>query len=443
MRFWIIDPLSFATTRAWDLANPVHAYEVVRMIGFLIGPIQDVFQTWKPPLEGFITRLPVPQADKSPDEAEKARSKPPGDQGVTQDDAKMAADPADGAIHDKRSLTRSGRGHEHVETKHWEWAGKNYKELWQSKHLFGRRTTLWERKVRQVGALKAAELEAIATAHDDLAAQQTALDCVIKATFLPPGLLEHEHEMLMRLDPAVPLPENSEFAKLDAEIKDEVFQNLPRSLGLMNLGESSLRSTRKLPATAHADGLPRPNLTHLELVVLVMQGPTGERLHPWSQGLTLADVCEIHQGPFLQAWYGAEQGVHFRDVSPGNILWKPGPDDRKVGFMVDYGNARFENERRDKSASADTGDGDCEDDLRSGTQQSLCVSVLDASKAIEKCRKQELAIAARKGHRALDLLDQKQLERHKRDVLINRHRYIDDIESILYNLLHYVSLRFL
>jgi hypothetical protein len=205
---------------------------------------------------------------------------------------------------------------------------------------------------------------------------------------------------------------------------------------------SNTFTTRVLPANVRDDDLQRPDLTHLQLVVLAIHGPIGSTLDPRSDDLTLADVCEIYQGVFGQLWYGAEKGVHFRDVSPGNILWRLLPDGRKVGFLIDYGNARFENERRDKSSPADTGKGVCEDDLRSGTEPFLCVAVMEASKAMDACRTKELAIADQ-GDQDLDPEDAEELAAYELELLVNRHRYIDDLETALYNLLWHVSLSFL
>jgi len=439
IRFWFVDPFSFATTRVWDFARTDHAHEIVKMVAFLLGPINDVLQTWKPPLERFRTRLPAKRSNDSTEETEKPESHPADGDFTVLNDRKLSSD---ASMYGESSSNQFDGGKEPAAIKHWEWLSEGYKELWwQDKLLFGRRTTLWEGKIRPVDVRKTVTHAALAAEKEGQTTPQPSLDCHIKATYLPPGLAEHEHEMLVCLNPDVPLPEDSEFKELDQQTKDEILQNIPRSLGLVEFETPDNITTRVLPASVRVDDLQRPDLTHLRLVVLAIQGPIGNTLEPRSDNLTLADVCEIYQGVFGQLWYGAEKGVHFRDVSPGNILWKLLPDGRKVGFLIDYGNARFENERRDKSLSADTGKGVCEDDLRSGTPHFLCVAVLDAAKALDAYRTKVMAIADQMDQdQDQDPEEAEQLAAYALKLLVNRHRYIDDLETALYNLLWHVSL---
>jgi hypothetical protein len=194
------------------------------MVAFLLGPVQDVLQTWKPPLDGFRTRLPAKRSNGSTEETERAKSHPTDGNIAVLNDPKVSSD----AISvDESSSGQSNRGKEFDVIKHWEWLNKEYKELWwQDKLLFGRRTTLWEGKIRPVDVGKTGDRTALAAENDGLAAGQASLDCSIKATFLPPGLAEHEHEMLVCLDPVVPLPEDSGFQKLDQEIRDSIYRNV-------------------------------------------------------------------------------------------------------------------------------------------------------------------------------------------------------------------------
>lgn len=407
------------------------------MVAFLLGPIEDVLQTWRPPLDRFSTRVPA-RRPHSPDESESAGVQLHDDEIAVECEIKPATDSSLVDMDQEGSCSRSTPGEERNTLMHWEWVNKGYKELWwQDKLLFSRRTTIWEGKIRQVETLETANYDADAGQRDLSLKKQDTLDCFIKATYLPPGLAEHEHEMIGCLDPDKPLPENSKFVKLDDEIKAQVYQNLPKSLGLVDFGGSGSPTTNVLPANAPTDGR-APNLTHLELVALVIQGPIGNTLDPRHDGLTLADVCEIYQGPFLQLWYGAERGVHFRDVSPGNILWKVSPDGRKVGFLIDYGNARFENERRDKSIAADSLEGLCEDDLRSGTQHFLCVSVLEAATVVPDYRAFTETLSQKTLTDTMRTTTEADLYEAVQKLLINRHRYIDDVQSLLYNLLSHV-----
>ena len=65
MRMWISDSLSFATSRLCDLSNPDDAAEIVTWIAFMIGPLENVIDTFHIPRHTFSMSCPSPDALKA------------------------------------------------------------------------------------------------------------------------------------------------------------------------------------------------------------------------------------------------------------------------------------------------------------------------------------------------------------------------------------------
>lgn len=246
--------------------------------------------------------------------------------------------------------------------------------------------------------------------------------------------------MLTRLDPEA-APSNSLFYEIDEATRAAILADIPVPLGMVDVGQGEHRQTRRLPEGEGIvlDDAPddiAERSTHLQLAVLAMHGPVGQRVEVYQQKWSLLDVCEVHLGALGHGYYAATRGIHFRDWSDGNVLFRRLPDGKLQGFLVDYGNARHEDTRRERSCNQYP---DfvylCLDDMRSGTDWFRSLADIDTYGSL-LCY---TAIARKTGKRGLDHADiAERLLEQKARLLRSRHRYIDDLESFMWLLCYQV-----
>jgi hypothetical protein len=139
-------------------------------------------------------------------------------------------------------------------------------------------------------------------------------------------------------------------------------------------------------------------------------------------------------------------------------MWRQGatPDD-VIGYIIDYGNSRHLEENRIQARGHDSNGLMllCEDDARSVTVLYQSIQSLQADKLTKEYAniKPQLDEAERKYQEELSQASDQDLPEKSMDTLalesrVNRclaaaikvkHRYTDDLESILYSFLHLVS----
>jgi serine/threonine protein kinase len=176
-------------------------------------------------------------------------------------------------------------------------------------------------------------------------------------------------------------------------------------------------------------------------------------------GQILLGVCE-------SLWYAAIKGVHHRDISLGNIMWTwieevPGDPSsgRAVGYLVDFGNARyrdnprFEYEYEDENKIENQGDLEVElrddwdsyvltlDDSRSGTP---VFSSVHTVRTKDFCKwypedKKSLVDAAKSDYELRKTISKENYQQTLLGLKVDSHRYIDDLESVVYAFLLQVS----
>ncbi|KAG7580041.1 hypothetical protein FFLO_00012 [Filobasidium floriforme] len=422
IRLYFTESFSFSTTRLYNIANEDHLYDIVKLVAFLIGPSQNVLQSWQPDVKSFSTRISdtaVETSSKGVLEGERTEtmstktSKSPGAETLEVLDTSDTGD--EEASHVLQEGTQS------FSERRWFWVG-GFKQIFRDAELFGRRTAVWTGM----------------TCADKSPGQPDCdpFETVIKGAWLPPGLRWHEHKMLDHLDPKQAFKPSSRFAKLDEDTKREVYEHLPTSIGLL---DADMKTSQIPPELHGSQNAFAPPLEHLELVVLGMHGPIGEMVD--RELLTIIELSEVHLGTSTQHWYNATRDVHFRDTSPGNVVYRrvEGNNNTKtrgkiVGFLIDYGNARFQNERRNPCL-AGPWEGLCADDLRSGTPDFLCTAVLETDRNLNQYNETESLLQGLSDNpddelERLLLLD----KRAQCEVKLKqkRHRFIDDLESDLY-----------
>lgn len=423
IRLYFVDAFEFSTTRLFDFGDKNHLLDIVKLIAFLTGPFKNVLQSWQPGHLPFETRIPSRPADSTHMDLKPAD---PQSHGSRIGDAGHSGS-AESLRNDQASAQASSR--------RWKW-DTPCEKVWSMFQTFGRRTAIWTGMTSEIPVSDHPGKEVPVSDHP----AKLSFETIIKAAWLPAGLRAHEHQMFSHLHPTTILPKGCRFGKLDVSTKAQIVETIPKSIGLIEVDTMFSAKTDTIPREIQAKfGDPASALSHLELTVLAMHGPRGQAVdvHSRTVRLSILDQCEISLGASDQVWYGATKGVHFRDISPYNIVWMQ-VGKRKIGFLIDYGNARHLDHRR--SPGPYTLYAICEDDKRSGTQDFLSTAVLITARTLPVYQGAliNLETVSREDKRGL-MMAEERVEKFKRTLLKSRHRYIDDLESVLYVLIFWVS----
>lgn len=152
-------------------------------------------------------------------------------------------------------------------------------------------------------------------------------------------------------------------------------------------------------------------------------------------------------------WYSASKGIHYRDLNLGNVMWRWLPDGKTViAWLVDRGNARYLQAPRAASSRERTLDEAiklAEDDGRSANPyfQSLpCAGAITIRD--EYLQKASNLRAAREQAEAQGLDPEtdadfvwikEELDKKIEEARQTTHRYIDDLQSLIYLICYVVS----
>lgn len=245
----------------------------------------------------------------------------------------------------------------------------------------------------------------------------------------------------------------------------KVIACLPRALGVVQVEQvdPEIWKTR-------TRGIPR------SLCIMATSGPLGWNMPTEPDTVFSCNGREVvlglrHYGQILlgvceSLWYAAIKGVHHRDISLGNIMWTwieevPGDPSsgRAVGYLVDFGNARyrdnprFEYEYEDENKIENQGDLEVElrddwdsyvltlDDSRSGTP---VFSSVHTVRTKDFCKwypedKKSLVDAAKSDYELRKTISKENYQQTLLGLKVDSHRYIDDLESVVYAFLLQVS----
>ena len=214
---------------------------------------------------------------------------------------------------------------------------RKWKILERRRDLHGRRTITIAGMARPVGSSDPPE------------------SLVLKFTWLPPYLSEHELRMLQHLESfhkrikAGSAQADSPEAKLRealGKVGTAIAHSCPVALGML---EGCDRETRELPPTfAGEDGLQpgsRPSHVTLRLSAMCTRNEPGKRIDETTT-LSMQQRGRILLGTVGSLWLAACSEIHYRDINNGNIIFWEDDDDLVQGFLIDYGNARRLDERR-------------------------------------------------------------------------------------------------
>jgi hypothetical protein len=304
-----------------------------------------------------------------------------------------------------------------------DWTDVRPQWLDSRRDLCGRRTTVW-----------AVTFPHVAT--------------VIKASWLSRDMLEHEYSVLQHLLKALAMvqDENADHEEVIACRFDllgkisgwqDIFSRLPSPIGLKKgreLTEDFPGETNRIPS--HPDG---GQAEDLELAILVMAGPVASS----TEGLSLIeniDVC-IDHNQTLQVT--SCLAVHLRDVNFGNLRALKAEGQTIRGVLIDFGGATIAGKHRKQAVSTAELIAYCKDDALSANPYFISTAALDNE---EIAKRYEQACAALERYKGSDQTSPSELRLAQRDKddaerefkAIVRHRYIDDMESMIYYMVYNV-----
>lgn len=393
LRLYVSDSLSLRTSILCDLSDPDHALDIVAIVAFLVGPLNDVLTTFEPPKDRFSVKPPG------------EHSKPVEYEWITDPDSKV---------------------------------GNPWKVLENRPHLWGRRTVVIGGQVRKTGKIDPPQ------------------PMTMKFTWLPEYLVEYEQTILNKLETAIRYPDSASEYLQEAitKVDPRVLKSRPRPIGML-VGIDMCTSEAPMDIAVEDGERPESLKTHSCLVLSAMCtiNPHGHRIDNRSS-LSEKQRLQILAHTFEALWIAACADIHYRDVNAGNILYEIlselGSEGLTplVGYLIDYGNARILDQRRIYTRFPESGPetGNVQlrlDDARSANILFLStrMSIIMAAQENYRSKLSELELleaqiaAAPDDDLLSDELSPAQgaVENSHRTLLASGlHRYIDDMESAIY-----------
>jgi hypothetical protein len=389
----VSDSLSFATSQLCDLSNPDHAADIAKILAFLMGKVESIFNTFEPPRKLFSLEVP-------------GKSRP----------------------------------------EIWRWcsaSGGSIKDADGAYTLLEVRNELWGRRT--------AVFAGYAQKQDDDSKQIYPI--AIKCAWLPPYLEHYESKILQHVHDALRCTDPNKYpflAKARGKVDPRVIELIPKPLGKLR---DCMRMTREV---AHAFGDedeavdPEGSPIHFVLSVLVTTSPHGERVPTEATELSLCHHYKILRNAAETLWILSCCDVHYRDINLGNILFEMTWIGRKMmvtGFLIDYGNARILNQRRKQTGRTEGQDVDlCLDDARSINAYFISTHMAETLRQKERYDKcvnsikvtEKTTASAEIKNASLATLNENREKLHAQ-MKTRKHRYIDDLESLIYTFCYWVS----
>jgi hypothetical protein len=390
--------LSFATSQLCDLSNPDHAADIAKILAFLMSKVESIFDTFEPPRKLFSLEVP-------------GKSRP----------------------------------------EIWRWcsaSGKPIQDLDRAYTLLEVRNELWGRRT--------AVFAGYAQKQDDDSKQIYPI--AIKCAWLPPYLEHYESKILQHVHDALRCTDPNKYpflAKARGKVDPRVIELIPKPLGKLR---DCMRMTREV---AHAFGDedeavdPEGSPIHFVLSVLVTTSPHGERVPTEATELSLCHHYKILRNAAETLWILSCCDVHYRDINLGNILFEVrmiNGVETVTGYLIDYGNARIKDDRRKKAKLDHPLVGGqtvelCLDDARSINAYFICTHMAETLRLAGEHK--DFGVKIKDLERSANLSDdikRMEIERITKDrndlvarIKLRKHRYIDDLESLLYAFCFWVA----
>jgi hypothetical protein len=381
-----------------DLSNPDHAADIAKILAFLMSKVESIFDTFEPPRKLFSLEVP-------------GKSRP----------------------------------------EIWRWcsgSGGSIKDADGAYTLLEVRNELWGRGT--------AVFAGYAQKQDDDSKQIYPI--AIKCAWLPPYLEHYESKILQHVHDALRCTDPNKYpflAKARGKVDPRVIELIPKPLGKLR---DCMRMTREV---AHAFGDedeavdPEGSPIHFVLSVLVTTSPHGERVPTEATELSLCHHYKILRNAAETLWILSCCDVHYRDINLGNILFEVrmiNGVETVTGYLIDYGNARIKDDRRKKAKLDHPLVGGqtvelCLDDARSINAYFICTHMAETLRLAGEHK--DFGVKIKDLERSANLSDdikRMEIERITKDrndlvarIKLRKHRYIDDLESLLYAFCFWVA----
>ncbi|KAH8083602.1 hypothetical protein HD553DRAFT_335712 [Filobasidium floriforme] len=473
LRLWTADAASFSSSRLYRLDNPKHARQIVEIIAFITQPHSPHFQAWTP-TSPLTIRAQIPGSSYQEFQTSQLRISPSfkmlevrpwlfGSRTIVWATTPISG--LEGSI-DEDSAHRQEVCKPNSSKQVDAQPNRDGESSSRVPEREGEGTLTRDKK----GKRKATEADLSSDTDEELdrpaasrnrrggplpvshPAQVREGDrVVLKATWQYKELKRHEERVLRRLH-GDERPGREDLGGLHVEdhIDSNVLRHLPRALGLVDedrfadwiTHENTLHSLS--PDPDHAEK------TRLHFSVLAVACPLGQRLPAAAKdsSIGLRQYAQILLGGIQSDWFSASKGIHYRDNNPGNLMWKQlatVSDGRSVpdvvGFLVDFGNARILEQARltfDWMRNTALALSLCADDGRSANPLFQSISSMKAEKIRRDCE-EAIAERSRAGTTDNDDVEAREQSAWASDLadwetqaLQLKHRYLDDVESLLY-----------
>jgi hypothetical protein len=272
---------------------------------------------------------------------------------------------------------------------------------------------------------------------------------VIKATWLTPDLVHHEETMLHLLHTGAAV---SLQPLASSCVSEQVRSHIPKLVGTVEDEKLKEWATVEIVGQDAAE----PARPPLHLSILVTTCRIGRRLPMvvlTTDRFSYRNYGQVFLGIVECLWFSASKGIHYRDLNLGNVMWRWLPDGKTViAWLVDWGNARYLQAPRAASSRERTLHETiklAEDDGRSANPyfQSLpCAGARklrddymrlasDYSNAEETARTKGIDPRVYKPCIHIQRNIQRKLDEARRA----SHRYIDDLQSLIFLICYVVS----
>jgi hypothetical protein len=272
---------------------------------------------------------------------------------------------------------------------------------------------------------------------------------VIKANWLDPALARQQFKILCLLqgdDPLTQFPDagpTSEAQRLDiieeTSWLSDVKSRVTKPLAYAN--ESDPRGwldAPKRPDLEHDD----PRFPAKQLAVLFTDGPADTAICKIKK-LDLKQFLGYFIDLIAELCYTSCHGVHHRDPNRGNMVVRQTINGLR-GCYIDHGNAAYAGERRRMATDLQDHKDACEEDARSANVLFMCLDSLAGQDLLTSLNKfeahlQEALSDPELGQDEVDF-DRVNVEKAREAIKAHvLHRYISDLESLLYWFCYEVS----
>jgi hypothetical protein len=280
--------------------------------------------------------------------------------------------------------------------------------------------------------------------------QLDGVQYVIKATWLTQDLVRYEARMLHLLHTGAAVS----LQPLASDcISEQVRSHIPKLVGLVDDETLSGWATVEVAS----QNTLKPGRPPLHLSILVTTCRVGRRLP-----MVVSDTDKFSFRNYGQVclsiveclWFSASKGIHYRDLNLGNVMWCRLPDGKTVvAWLVDWGNARYLQAPRAASSRERTLDEAinlAEDDGRSANPYFQSLPCAGASTIRDEYLQKASNLRAAREQAEAQGLDpetdadcvwiKEELDKKIEEARQTSHRYIDDLQSLIYLICYVVSL---